>query len=281
MNILITGINGYLGARMSELLLKEPDVRVFGTYLSGGGGSGESESSNQFLLDITQEEKVIQVCEAVKPDVVIHTAAIAHGESSLSPDFIRQVNVNGTENVLSGARKHNARFVYISTVAALVPDSDYGASKLDGEKKVQESFLESLIVRPSVIIGHSPNNDPDIMFNNIVNGVLKGESVVVDSEWKFQPSWIDHVCEVVNLWIKKVYTDSGPIYPIIPIVKSRYEIAEDILGRFNKHATAVKNPRYKEDEIIGKESLTRNNLPVYGYEQVIDNITSELKKKLV
>lgn len=276
MKVLITGSNGYVGARLFEMLLKIPDIQVFGTYFSGGGG-GEEEPSNQFLLDITQESSVGRVFEAVKPDFVVHTAAIAHGELSNDPRLLSEVNVKGTKNVIESARKYNAKIIFVSSVAALASTSEYGKSKLEGERLVQDSFLDFCIVRPSLIIGMSPNRDPAISFNNILAGALNGDQVVLDSEWKFQPSWIDHVCEVIIAFVLGKILDQGPIYPIMPEVKSRFEIASDILKNFGVEPVAIKNPRYDENELIGQESLIRNNLPLYKYESVIETIVSQIK----
>ena len=275
MKVLITGSNGYLGTRLFEFLRKRQGIQVFGTYLSGGGG--ENELSNQFLLDITQEKNVIRVMDAVQPDCVVHAAAIVHGDLANDTSLLREVNINGTKNIIEAARKHNSKILYISTIAALGSGNEYGKSKLEGEKIVQDSFLEYCIVRPSVIIGLSPNRDPSVMFNNILDGVLRGTQVIVDSEWKFQPSWIDHVCEVIAQWLDGKIMDQGPLYPIVPEVKSRFEIAEDILSRFSLHAVPVQNPRYEENELIGQESLIRNNLPIYSYENVLNTIVEQMR----
>lgn len=276
MKVLITGCNGYLGARLFDYLRGHPEMQVFGTYLSGGGGA-ENEKSNQFLLDITQRDRVMEVIKAVNPDFIIHAAAIVHGDLADDSALLREVNVNGTKHVLDGAKDSRSKFMYISTIAALDTKNPYGKSKLDGEKLVEDSYLDFCILRPSVIIGLSPNRDPSVMFNSILDGVLKGLPVIVDSEWKFQPSWIDHVCEIITLWIRGQIMDNRPIYPIMPETKSRYEIAEDILSRFNLHATPVQNPRYQENELIGEESLKRNNLPTYSYTKVIDEIIGQIQ----
>ncbi len=279
MKVVITGSNGYLGARLFEYFKKNFEGQVYGTYLSGGSGA-ETEQSNTFLLDITQRENVERVFAAIKPDVVIHSAAIAHGDSSNDSSLLKEVNIKGTENVVEEARKYNSKILYVSTIGALT-NSEYGKSKLQGEKIVQNSFLEYCIVRPSLIIGISPNRDPAITFNNIVESIKSDVPVILDSEWKFQPSWIDHVTEVIFAWVIGRFTDQGPIYPLVPEVKSRFEVAQDLLSHFDKTATAIENPRYEENELIGQESLVRNNLPVYSYQNIIDIIVKQIKEMKV
>jgi len=275
MKILITGSNGYLGAKLFADLKSIPEFQVYGTYLSSSG-EAESELVNQFLFDVTQEDQAINIFEAVKPDAVIHTAAVAHGEAAEDFLALKNVNVKGTENVVKAAQQHNSRFMYISSVAALSSSTDYGTSKLKGEVFVKNSFLDYTILRPAVIIGFSPNRDPDIMFNNFVESVLQNRELVVDSEWKFQPSFINQISEIVMAWLKEGFTDPGPIYPVVAAVKSRFEIAEDILSHFGLHAKGIANPRYPDNEVIGMESLKRNNLQIYTYNDVLSSILKRL-----
>ncbi len=275
MKVLVTGSSGYLGARLVELLRKESGLQIFGTYLSAGQNA-ELERPNEFLVDISQREQVDRVLEGIQPDIVVHTAGIAHGDLSNDEGMLKLVNVEGTRNIVESSRKYNSKILYVSTIGVLSSGSAYGKSKLEGEKIVQDSFLDYCIIRPSIIIGVSPNRDPGIMFNSLLEAVLRGNEVVIDSEWKFQVSWIDAVCEVIIQWILGKFQDQGPIYPIVPEVKSRYEIAQDILSHFGLTAKPIQNPRYPDNQLIGQESLIRNNLPTYNYQNILTTILQQI-----
>ena len=64
-------------------------------------------------------------------------------------------NIEGTQNIIDAARKAGvSRFIHISSLTAREPDvSDYGWSKAESEKIVQESGLDWTIIRPPAVYG--------------------------------------------------------------------------------------------------------------------------------
>jgi len=273
MKIFITGAEGYLGSKLYEYLAdKLPEHKIVGSFIE------ENENSALIKLDITDLEEVKKILKKEKPDVIIHTAAIAHGEASSNKELLEKVNVNGTYNLIETAKNIKARFVFISSIGALT-NSLYGQSKIVGEKFLKNSGLEYLILRPSPIIGLSPNRKVKITFNKICRAIKEKNEVSEDGVWKFQPSWLNQIAEIIEFWIQGKFKDKEPIYPIVPEEKSRFEICDDILQNFNIKVNKANDPRYEEAEILTTESLSRNNLPVYNYKRVIKEIVKELKKQ--
>ena len=86
-------------------------------------------------------------------DSVIHLAGATGGFNY--SDFA-QVNVSGTQSLVNCAQQNcpDIRFIHLSSLAAREPSlSDYGASKLAGEKCVRDSDLNWMIVRPPAVYG--------------------------------------------------------------------------------------------------------------------------------
>ena len=161
MKIFITGAEGYLGSKLYEYLSKElPIYEVLGSF------NGENDNSALIKLDITNTEEVETILLKEKPEVIIHTAAVAHGKASANEELLEKVNVNGTCNIIEAAKKIKAKFVFISSIGALT-NSSYGQSKIVGEKFLKKAGLEYLILRPSPIIGVSQNRKVKITFNKI------------------------------------------------------------------------------------------------------------------
>ncbi len=83
---------------------------------------------------------------------VLHVAGVVN-----APDKAGFVagNVEGTANVLSAARAEGvARFTCVSSLSAREPQlSDYGQSKREAEKLVEDSGLDFTIIRPPAIYG--------------------------------------------------------------------------------------------------------------------------------
>ncbi|WP_158769960.1 dTDP-4-dehydrorhamnose reductase [Paraglaciecola sp. L1A13] len=158
MKVLITGKNGQLGW---ELVNRAPanDVEVYAF------DSGE--------LDITDSLSVHDKFSMVQPDVVINTAAytaVDKAESDNEGAFL--VNERGAINLAQACKKFNARLLHVSTDFVfdgtkhspyLTTDTPnplgvYGASKLAGERGIQNVLPEAVIVRTAWVYSSHGNN---------------------------------------------------------------------------------------------------------------------------
>jgi dTDP-4-dehydrorhamnose reductase len=122
--------------------------------------------------DLAQEDEVRQALARIRPDVVIHTAAIPDLDiCEAEPAKAYLVNVHGTRRVLEAAREVGAAVVYISTDAVFDgkkstpyvesdlanPPTVYGRTKLRGEQIVQ-TLSNHWIFRVSVLFGPGKTN---------------------------------------------------------------------------------------------------------------------------
>ncbi|WP_299609064.1 NAD-dependent epimerase/dehydratase family protein [uncultured Aquimarina sp.] len=156
--ILITGITGFTGKHLEEFY-KKNGYDVYGTTFS------KSNDSNHFFCDITKKEEINAVITDVRPDYIIHTAAISFvaGENQ---NEMYKVNVFGTLNLLESVleAKIFPKKIIIASSAAVYgsiapilsedlcpkPVNHYGNSKLAMENMVQNYFhsLNIIITRP-------------------------------------------------------------------------------------------------------------------------------------
>ena len=151
MRVLITGIDGFTGRHLKNYL---SDYDVFGTSLLKSG-------DNVYKCDVTDEESVKQVLEKVKPEVIIHLAALSFVGYGNINDFYK-VNVIGSENILKNAK--NAKVIVASSATVygnqskevlnedmcLNPNNHYALSKYSAEQIAKNYFdkLNVIIVRP-------------------------------------------------------------------------------------------------------------------------------------
>lgn len=162
--VLITGINGFTGIHLEKYLI-EQGFDVYGTVID------EPKQTNHIQCDITKKSEVDRVFSVVKPDYVIHLAAISFvGESNAS--LIYDVNVIGSENILKSLVDNgvNPKKVIIASSATVYgnqgqevldesmcpkPVNHYGASKLAMEYMVANYFdtFDIIITRPFNYIG--------------------------------------------------------------------------------------------------------------------------------
>lgn len=140
MRALITGIDGFTG-RYVAAELERSGYEVFGS-----GNRKRSDLANYFVADLLDADALKGCVMAVRPDVVVHLAAIAsvaHGDVAA----LYQVNVLGTRNLLAALAQldcapqcvllASSANIYGNATAGVLaettppnPANDYAVSKL-------------------------------------------------------------------------------------------------------------------------------------------------------
>lgn len=157
---LVTGSNGQLGQELCHLLDNKKLSYVAAT---------------KETLDITNKEQTEEVVQKINPSAIFHCAAYTQVDKAEDEgtEINYEVNVKGTENIASAAKKIGAKLVYISTDyvfdgettheyatnAVTNPQNEYGKAKLLGEEAVQAIMQDHYyIIRTSWVFGEYGNN---------------------------------------------------------------------------------------------------------------------------
>ena len=197
MKILVTGANGLLGQKLTILLDRQDGIYTIATTRKAINYSLAHATFR--ILDVTDQKQTEEVMLDVKPDVVIHTAAMTQvDQCETERQACWDANVNGVENLVKACEKINAFLVHVSTdfifdgsygpldeTAIPKPVNYYGESKLAGEKVVMKSHLNWAILRTVLVYGITE----DMSRSNIVLWVKKnleeGKSInVVNDQWR-------------------------------------------------------------------------------------------------
>lgn len=272
MKILIIGASSYVGARIYFDLYKEFDV--VGTYNS-------SQLSKSFIkLDITDNVDVETVLEREKPDYIIDIAASANSRwCESNPNEAVLLNEKSTQYIVDVANKINSKIIYISSFAAFNPDNIYGKTKYNSEQIVKKTKSGWVILRPSLILGFSPNTENDRPFNRLLKNLDEGTPAEYDTSWKFQPTYLGHLSEVISEIIKK--NIQNQLIPVaVEDLKSRYDTANDILSPFGVKVTPIDNhdtAHFSEKKDLSL--LKKLGLPTYTYSQMIEKIIFETRDR--
>ena len=239
MKVLVTGAKGMLGQDLCPIL---EDAGCFVV---------ETDIDN---LDITDEKQVSAAIAAIRPDVVIHTAAYTNVDKAEEDlDTALKINYNGTANVAKACADNDCLLVYISTDYVFdgtgdkpyLPDdkvspvNNYGLSKLKGEEAVQKYCKKYYITRTSWLYGHHGKNFVETMLSLAEKPELK----VVDDQVGC-PTW---TVELSNSILKIIgeQKDYG-IYHVCGSGKtSWYGFAKEI---FNQAGLAVNLKPCSTDE---------------------------------
>jgi nucleoside-diphosphate-sugar epimerase len=144
--IAITGGTGFVGTRLIALALEAGhQVRALTRR-----EQAEREHITWIRGDLENPAALARLAEGA--DSVIHVAGVVNAPDRAG--FARG-NIDGTRNMLAAAEGAGVRrFVHVSSLAAREPEmSAYGWSKAEADRLVEESLLETSIVRPPAIYG--------------------------------------------------------------------------------------------------------------------------------
>lgn len=146
MNLLVTGGAGYIGGTVAAMLLRAGHRVTVLDNLCHSLRSGVPDGAEFVELDIADRPRVERVLDELKPDGVIHFAALIEaGESMLRPEVYFRNNTVGTLALLEAMHATGTdRIVFSSTAAVygepksipieetsdLAPTNAYGESKL-------------------------------------------------------------------------------------------------------------------------------------------------------
>lgn len=190
MKILVTGAKGMLGQDLCPIL-EDEDYEIVETDINN--------------LDITDRNQVETMLKQEKPDYVIHCAGYTNVDKAEEDlETARKINKDGTKNIAEVCKEIDATLIYISTDyvfdgkkgSPYIPEDEanpinnYGLTKLEGEKAVQETCEKYYIARTSWLYGHHGKNFVETMISIKDNPVVK----VVNDQIGC-PTWTVELCD--------------------------------------------------------------------------------------
>ena len=145
--LLVTGANGFLGYRIVAHYRNKYDTKAF--------------AHND--LDITDATAVMQAVSAVRPDFVVHCAAISNPSvAERNPALAQKVNVEGTVNIAKACLANGAKLIFMSSDQVyngtkqsgpltedtpLAPIDVYGRNKAETETRVFDILPSAVALR--------------------------------------------------------------------------------------------------------------------------------------
>jgi len=238
--ILVTGGTGSIGSQIVKKLLpyKPKQIRVFSRdeskhyFLQQDLGDIQGKTEIRYLIgDIRDKERLDKAF--FKVDVVFHAAALKHVPyCEYNPFEAIKTNVQGTQNVIDIALKHNVdKVIAISTDKAVYPNTVMGITKL---------LAERMIIGTQNYLGEARTKFAVVRFGNVLNSrgsvvptwveqIKKGNPVTVTDKnmTRFFMS-IDEAVDLIFLATKKMHGQE--IFVLKMPQENIYELAKKTIA---------------------------------------------------
>ena len=281
--ILVTGSAGLIGRQVVKNLVRE-NHSVYSCY-----HKSKPEFGIPIQLDLLKEDKIVEIFNVIKPEVIIHLAALTNVEEcEIEKEKAISINTNSTKILLKEAIKHETFFVYISTdyvfdgKEKLRSENDipnpinfYGKSKLDGEIEVKNSGIQYAIIRTSTPFGLHPTKKSFPLWIK-ENLELKKKINVLNDQFT-SPTFVPNLSKmIIEIAVKQI---SGIIHLADDIRISRYEFAVLIANKLNLDKTLLKPTKIECMEwnaIRPKDS----SLNVSKAKNILDNKPQKIEREL-
>ncbi len=273
MKILITGASSYVGSKIYSVLSSIQKYSITGTFYKN------KLFDDLIELDLTDHYKVEKFISLNKPEVIIHVANYPSGRDYIGNEnkFVK-LNSSATKCIVKCANENDSKIIFISSQAALSGrDNAYGQLKAESELEVSKATSGYLILRPSLIIGISPNSTKENLNNKILKCVINSDKLAeFDTSWILQPTYLDHI----PWFIQKLISDKSWNKTLSLFYRENvtlFKIANDILSRFNLSAKPIDkklNIKLSDDSVSVFESMS---VYPFTYQEMVYKIVEDIR----
>lgn len=298
--ILVTGSNGLLGQKLSDKLYNHPTIKLIATSKGENRHPFQNEL-NYHSLDITNEEEVNSIVALIKPDVIIHTAAMTNVDlCEKEQENCRKLNVDAVNFIAKACKTHHVYLVHLSTDFIFDgekgmyletdepnPLSFYGQSKLDAENVIIAADIEYSILRTIIVYGVTA----EMSRSNIVlwaKGALeKGDPInVVDDQFR-SPTLAEDLADACILAAEQeptgIFNASGKdymsVYEMVQRIAVFFKLNTSLINRTNSstlNQTARRPP--KTGFVLDKIKATIGYNP-HNFEDGLQIVSDQLIKR--
>lgn len=242
MNILVTGGLGFIGSHIVDACVARGDETISVDNLHAGKKEHSNPAAVNREVDISIRKELEEVIGQFRPEVIFHAAAMARIQPSFdNPGRYFEVNVIGTRNVLTLAKKYGVRRVVYSasssaygnqepplhedmklTTQALHP---YGSTKRMGEMLMRDEGRvtggpKTVCLRYFNVYGPRQTTTADGPYATVIGiflSQLKEEkplTIVPDGTQRRDFTWVSDVVRANFLAAKSLHVGDGEIINI-------------------------------------------------------------------
>ena len=248
--ILITGISGFLGWNLVQSL--KDQYLVYGTCLDNPVSIPGVET---FTFDLSDWSKIEKLCQAVKPAVIVHTAAYANPDyCELHHKEALTLNTFATRELAKAANRLGSKLIYTSTDFVFdgrrgeyseaddpAPLNYYGKTKFLAELEIMNHCSHYGTLRIGTLYGRGNGIRPNF-FETLEKQLLAGikPSCVVDQYRTFL--FVEDAVQVISKFIEEKKL-KGLFHLGGPEKASRFQFAEKLCATLRVSGSLIEKTR--------------------------------------
>ncbi len=221
MRVFITGGAGFIGTHLCQKLAQIHDVTIYDNFSNSIQENFQSKPQKVSIIsgDILDYQKLSSAMK--NHNIVIHLAAkIDVIDSIINPELTFETNVKGTQNVLDSCVLNGITKIIATSSAAIYqnvsdgvineenkiePLSPYGKSKLEMEKIITNSKIDSTILRLFNVYG---SNSTAGVIVNFKENIQNNKPLTIFGDGKAIRDFV-HVDDVINGMVLSISSKSG------------------------------------------------------------------------
>ncbi len=291
MKFLVTGSAGLVGSQVVKDLSQLPN-EIYSCY-----HKSKPEHGILTHLDLTNSDDIIKTVKEIKPDAIIHLAALTDVDlCEKEKNLALNINAKATETISKQAAKLGTFLVYVSTdyifdgqqgmkkeYDAPNPIDYYGKSKLEGELALSDMASSWCIARTSTPFGMHPTKKSFPLW--VAENLQAKKEINVVTDQYTSPTYVPNLSKMlIEIATRQI---SGVIHLAGATRISRYELAGLVAAKLNMDGKFL-NPvkidkmnwiakRPKDSSLdVSTATLILNEKP-QAIEQSLDYFIQELR----
>lgn len=296
--IIVTGSNGLLGQKVTDLSIQDSEIELIATSV-GPNRHNLKDGYRYEELDVLDLDRLNELVARYQPDSIIHTAAMTNVDAcEAERTKCYALNVQSVKNLVDVCQRRDIQLIHLSTdfifdgedgpyteEAEPNPLSYYGETKLESELILKNSSCHWAILRTIIVYGIVN----DMSRSNIVlwaKGALeKGEPInVVNDQWRM-PTLAEDLAACCLLAVKKnasgVFNVSGKdlmsILEIVERVADHYRLNKSLIKAISAESLDQAAKRPKKTGFILDKAIVELGYSPHSFEEGMAFMDKQLK----
>jgi dTDP-4-dehydrorhamnose reductase len=166
------------------------------------------EAHGRATLDIADERSVAEHLQRFKPSVLINAAAYTSvDKAEMEPDVAARANIKGPATLAKLCQEHGCSILHISTDYVFSGDASvpytpddpvgpsgvYGATKLEGEYRIQDACPNHVIIRTAWVFSEHGNN----FMKTMLRLASERDKLQVVDDQQGTPTYAGHIADAL------------------------------------------------------------------------------------